>query len=601
MKAIACLALALLGAAASRPALRRVPEDYPTVQAAIDAAAPGDVVRIARGTYDGPFRLAKTLTLASAFPETSDPEDAARTVLRGGGPILTVSADAGPGTTIRGLTFLKGSKALVLDGPRRVDVLDCRFLDNGGDQLSFEHAGGSVRNCTFRNAGDDNIDIDGASDPVIEHNVLDGASDDNIEMRFQPYAKPRLLETVIRDNLISGAKGGDGIQLIDYAGASARVVRIERNVITRAAWAGIGSMEDGHTKQSDFPDAPRGSPQVEKIYVLHNTIVGNRYGITGGHAMLLLNNIVADCRASAVRRVKGASAIFTTCLWNNGADYDDCVSARGDLKQAPNLDPAHRLRMGSPCSGAGLASAAWNGETVAGGRDLGAFPFAPDGLPVVSVAATDPDAAEPADPGTFTIERSGSTTLPLRVAIRIAGTASPGADYEALPAAVILPPGASSVAVAVRPADDRAEETEETVELALLPDPAYALGRPSTAVVRLADDDAKRPTVTVLATTPTAAERGSKAGVFTITRTGPTEAPLEVKFSLGGEATNGVDYAARGPAVTIPAGASSGRVTIVPVDDRVADEEEVTLTLVASPAYLLGTPSGATITIDDDD
>jgi hypothetical protein len=38
-----------------------------------------------------------------------------------------------------------------------------------------------------------------------------------------------------------------------------------------------------------------------------------------------------------------------------------------------------------------------------------------------------------------------------------------------------------------------------------------------------------------------------------------------------------------------------------PSAHRVTDEEEVTLSLVASPAYLLGTPSGATITIDDDD
>lgn len=576
---------------------RRVPADYATLQAALDAAADGDTVRVERGTYAGPFRLAKTLTLMAAE----------EVVLDGGAPILTVTSSAGPGTRIQGFTFRGGGKALVIDGARKVDVLDCRFADNGGDQLSFENAGGTVRNCFFQNAGDDNIDIDGASDPLVEHNTLIGAADDNIEMRFQPYVKAETLKPVIRHNYLSGAKGGDGIQLIDYKGTSNRTLRIERNVITNARWAGIGSMEDAHTKQSDFPDAPRGSPQVEKIYVIHNTLVENGWGVTGGRAMLLLNNLIVESKGPAIRRVKGASAIRNNGLWKNGADYDDSVAPEGDLARAPELDATLRLQEGSPCVDAGLASVVWNGETVAAGEfsgkapDLGAFEHSGEGMPVVTVTASDPKAAEPSDPGAFTLSRSGPLKEGLTVTIAVGGSAAPGADYEALAVEVTIPAGAASAVVTVTPKDDAEAEGPETVELRLRPGAAYAPGSPSAAALTIADNDGKLPVVSIAATEATAAERGAKPGVFTITRTGSLKAALTVKFEISGEAVNGVDYEAIRTSLTLPAGEARATLRIVPIDDREADEEEVTLTLLPSSGYVLGARAGATLTIDDDD
>ena len=557
------LAAVPVSGASGRAATHRVPSDFPTLQAAFDAASNGDTVIVARGTYPGPFTLRKTLKVAG--------EDA---VLLGGDPIFTVTSSARAGTAIQGFTFQRGAKALVIDGARGVDVLDCRFIDNGGDQLSFENAGGTVRNCFFRNAGDDNIDIDGASDPLLEHNTLLNAADDNIEMRFQPYVGKPTLKTVIRHNYIAGAKHGDGIQLIDYKGVSNRTVHIERNVITRARWAGIGSMEDGHTKQGDFPDAPRGSPQVEKVYVLHNTIVGNPWGVTGGHRMLLLNNLIAECGKAAVRRVRGTSALLNTALWNNAADYDEAVASVGDVKQAPALDANHRLQGGSPCVDAGLASATWNGETVSAGDftgpapDLGAFEFSKDALPSVTVSAA--DGGEPSKAGSFTVLRSGSTREALTVAYVVGGSATPGPDYAALPGTVTIPAGSAGTTLSVAPADDAEAEGVETVELALRPAPAYTLGNPFRATLTIADDDGKRPEVTVAASDPTGAETGAEPAAFTITRTGPVKEALTVRFTLGGEAVNGVDYARVGSAVTFPAGASSSSVTMVPMDDDVA-------------------------------
>src|SRR5262249_5464086 len=117
-------------------------------------------------------------------------------------------------------------------------------------------------------------------------------------------------------------------------------------------------------------------------------------------------------------------------------------------------------------------------------------------------------------------------------------------------------------------------------------------------------DDFTPPTVTVTTTIATAAESGPTPGVFTITRTGGTaglDADLAVNFTVGGTATNGVDYVALGSSVLIPAGQVSATVTVMPIDDGIVEgDETVILTLQPGP-YLIGAPASATVTITDNE
>src|SRR5206468_7343427 len=70
----------------------------------------------------------------------------------------------------------------------------------------------------------------------------------------------------------------------------------------------------------------------------------------------------------------------------------------------------------------------------------------------------------------------------------------------------------------------------------------------------------------------------------------------------GGTAAAGDDYATLSGSVVIPAGATSAPVTVTPADDSAVESDEtVVLTLAASTTYDFAAPSGATVTIADND
>ncbi len=110
------------------------------------------------------------------------------------------------------------------------------------------------------------------------------------------------------------------------------------------------------------------------------------------------------------------------------------------------------------------------------------------------------------------------------------------------------------------------------------------------------------PTVSVEAADANAAEAGSSPGTFRISRTGGTAAPLEVRWALGGTARPSIDYATPFKA-TIPAGASSVNVQVVPSNDLLVEgDESVLLALANDPAWRIdAAAASAAVTLADND
>ena len=226
-----------------------------------------------------------------------------------------------------------------------------------------------------------------------------------------------------------------------------------------------------------------------------------------------------------------------------------------------------------------------------------------DDLPVVTVVASDGTATEAGlTTGSFTVTRNAATSAALTVYYSVGGTATAGSDYVALAGSVVIPADLVSATVTVTPLQDTIDENPETVTVTLSSNSLYTVGSPSSATVTISDDDDGLPQVWVRAADDKAGEEGPTTGSFTIHRSGSTSSALTVDYSLGGTAGNGTDYASLAGSVVIPAGQSSAVVTVLPVDDTLDETNEtVILTLLSRPAYSIGSPSSATVTIIDND
>ena len=344
-------------------AVRHVPADYATIQAAITAAAAGDTVLVAPGLYREHVMLDKPVTLASHFLSAGDRAYINQTVIDATGEAAAITIPAGvtPMPVVQGFTIQGGSDGIA--AASKVQILDNRVTGNV-DGVDYQDSGGVARGNVIEGNGDDGLDLDGATALLIEDNVIRNNGDDGIEVRLHPY-EGVALEIVIRGNVIEGNQE-DGIQLIDYPGLSSRVFRVERNLIRGNAMVGLAMMADGNTVE-DFS----GAPLPESVLLIHNTFVSQPYHVTGGTNLTAGNNIFVGATAVALKNVAGSSTIRNSLFWNNaaqnqGSNVDGSTTTIAD----PLFDATFRLLPDSPAIDAGTIL----GLAYAGlAPDLGAY------------------------------------------------------------------------------------------------------------------------------------------------------------------------------------------------------------------------------------
>ncbi|ANH67027.1 hypothetical protein ABE85_04605 [Mitsuaria sp. 7] len=272
-------------AAATHAATLQVPEQHATVQAAIDAAQPGDTVLVSPGVYRGPLRIEKSLTLRSL-------QGAEKTTLDGARACNVIWVN-GTGTEQVTITGFKITNAW---GPFEGDGLRCGF----GGGLVLDAAVVTVsHNIITGNAACYGAGLASNSLSFIHHNRIEGnpqpaecrgAGDGGgIFLNSGLEGRPRW--SVISDNLITGhrvAANGGGIEIhgskvritgnvirnnqAGYSGGAINVSRgivdISRNVIAMNSLTepGIG----GGGINADVIDP------MDRAYVIGNVFEGNR-------------------------------------------------------------------------------------------------------------------------------------------------------------------------------------------------------------------------------------------------------------------------------------------------------------------------------------
>ncbi|WP_052108265.1 putative Ig domain-containing protein [Aerolutibacter daejeonensis] len=200
----------------------------------------------------------------------------------------------------------------------------------------------------------------------------------------------------------------------------------------------------------------------------------------------------------------------------------------------------------------------------------------------------------------YTVTRSLNLSSPTVVNITTSGTATAGTDYTGNVSTVTIPAGATTASITIDPTVDGTVEADETVILTVAAGTGYTVGTPSSATGTLLNDDVPSATLTV---SPAAvAEDGAANLIYTVTLNQPSSSAVSINYTVGGTATNGTDYATITSPLVIPAGNTTGTITVNPTADATIEADEtVVLTLAAGAGYTVGVPNSATGTVLNDD
>ncbi|MFP3953227.1 MAG: right-handed parallel beta-helix repeat-containing protein [Candidatus Acetothermia bacterium] len=166
---IAVLALLVFVSAslAASGAEIEVPADYGSIQAAVDAANPGDVILLAEGVYQESVTIAMDNITIKAIG------DPANTVIQG-----TITLESVVGARFEGLTVTGPGDGIRVRGNCQggvpaLEVVNCSLSGNTGSGIDFSHGavydGVVIENSQINQNGADGINLSSVgSDVVIE-------------------------------------------------------------------------------------------------------------------------------------------------------------------------------------------------------------------------------------------------------------------------------------------------------------------------------------------------------------------------------------------------------------------------------------------------
>jgi parallel beta-helix repeat protein len=323
---------------------------YHTVAAGLAAAAPGDEVWTARGTYIERITLKNGVGLYGGFAGTESARgqrdwNANKTVLDANkaGNVVTGQSGAAATTVMDGFTITNGSKGI-----------DCSYFCSP-----------SLSNNTVTANSQYGIYCYYYSSPLISNNTLS----ENVGFSIlcvnhsSPSVTGNTLGSICCDSYSSALIAGNTITADVSCSASSDAV------ITNNTMSG-GAITCGGCSPSITGNTIHSSCTGWGIYcsscsssITNNTITGSDVGIMLYLASPVITNNIIAFNGKGLRNYSGSAPVLkNNCIYNpDGTDYDGLAVGAGDISQDPRFVSAAygflHIQPTSPCINKGLDSA----------------------------------------------------------------------------------------------------------------------------------------------------------------------------------------------------------------------------------------------------
>lgn len=364
-------------------AIIEVPNDYLTIQEAINSATDGDTVLVDEGTYPENIDfLGKDIVVTSQYLFTEDSTTIVNTVINAnyvGSCVKMVSGET-EAAVLMGFTLINGTGSLYQPGYGNFYVGGGIYLLNSSPTIQYN----IIRNNDTVDGGSGIFTAEG--DPIIQYNTIV----ENTTLIYSCGAGILIKNTedaVIAHNYIqynTAVQGGG----IGFKHASPLVTR---NVISNNT-----AISNGGGLKMYSGSSPS---------IINNTISDNEspVGMGGGvlvadsSAPVFMNNIVSFTICGGGFKVAGAGVpelSYNLFYENVGGDYINCVPGIGDITGDPAYiggDPFdYHLTATSAAIDAGNPDPTYN-DPDGTRNDCGAFPY--DQTPPTPVVLTSFSAA----------------------------------------------------------------------------------------------------------------------------------------------------------------------------------------------------------------
>lgn len=227
-----------------------------------------------------------------------------------------------------------------------------------------------------------------------------------------------------------------------------------------------------------------------------------------------------------------------------------------------------------------------------------------DAAPTVTLSTGATSIAETGGSTTVTATLSAASGQTVTVNLALSGTATTTTDYT-LGTTITIPAGSTSAAINLNSVSDVLDEDDETVIIDIASVTNGTESGTQQKTVTITDDDAT-PTVTIAWSNTSIGEGPAGTSNAVATLSAASGRTVTINLGWSGTATLGADYTVTGSTITIPAGSTSGFVTMNNITDNLYEQnagasEVITVTMSSATNASLGNPSSATMTQNDDD